>query len=66
MLDDSKSVYDHITEDNPQIPFGSKLPDGRAYVAPFNCKGEGQQKLLGGRDGARERRVDRAALVRPR
>jgi energy-dependent translational throttle protein EttA len=47
VLDDEKSVYDNITEGNPQIPFGNKVLDGRTYLARFHFKGEDQQKLLG-------------------
>ena len=64
VLDDSKSVYDNITEGNPQIPFGSKLLDGRAYVARFNFKGEDQQKLLGECSGGMRNRVLLAKMLR--
>ncbi len=64
ILDDTKSVYDNITEGNPQIPFGSKLLDGRAYVARFNFKGEDQQKLLGECSGGMRNRVLLAKMLR--
>jgi len=64
VLDDEKSVYDNITEGNPQIPFGSKLLDGRAYVARFNFKGEDQQKLLGECSGGMRNRVLLAKMLR--
>jgi ATPase subunit of ABC transporter with duplicated ATPase domains len=64
ILDDSKSVYDNITEGNPQIPFGNKLLDGRAYVARFNFKGEDQQKLLGECSGGMRNRVLLAKMLR--
>jgi energy-dependent translational throttle protein EttA len=64
VLDDTKSVYDNITEGNPQIPFGSKLLDGRAYVARFNFKGEDQQKLLGECSGGMRNRVLLAKMLR--
>ena len=64
VLDDAKSVYDNITEGNPQIPFGSKLLDGRAYVARFNFKGEDQQKLLGECSGGMRNRVLLAKMLR--
>jgi ATP-binding cassette ChvD family protein len=64
ILDDSKSVYDNICEGNPQIPFGNKMLDGRAYVARFNFKGEDQQKLLGECSGGMRNRVLLAKMVR--
>ena len=64
VLDNDKSVYDNITEGNPQIPFGSKLLDGRAYVARFNFKGEDQQKLLGECSGGMRNRVLLAKMLK--
>jgi energy-dependent translational throttle protein EttA len=64
VLDDTKSVYDNITEGNPQIPFGNKILDGRAYVARFNFKGEDQQKLLGECSGGMRNRVLLAKMLR--
>ena len=64
ILDDSKSVYDNITEGNPQIPYGGKILDGRAYVARFNFKGEDQQKLLGECSGGMRNRVLLAKMLR--
>ncbi len=64
VLDDNKSVYDNITEGNPQIPFGNKILDGRAYVARFNFKGEDQQKLLGECSGGMRNRVLLAKMLR--
>jgi energy-dependent translational throttle protein EttA len=64
ILDDSKSVYDNITEGNPQIPYGGKVLDGRAYVARFNFKGEDQQKLLGECSGGMRNRVLLAKMLR--
>jgi sulfate-transporting ATPase len=64
VLDDEKSVYDNITEGNPQIPFGNKILDGRAYLARFNFKGEDQQKLLGECSGGMRNRVLLAKMLR--
>jgi sulfate-transporting ATPase len=64
ILDDDKSVYDNITEGNPQIPYGGKMLDGRAYVARFNFKGEDQQKLLGECSGGMRNRVLLAKMLR--
>ena len=64
ILDDQKSVYDNITEGNPQIAYGGKTLDGRAYVARFNFKGEDQQKLLGECSGGMRNRVLLAKMLR--
>ncbi|MBI5362487.1 MAG: energy-dependent translational throttle protein EttA [Planctomycetes bacterium] len=64
ILDDAKSVYDNITEGNPQIAYGGKVLDGRAYVARFNFKGEDQQKLLGECSGGMRNRVLLAKMLR--
>jgi len=64
ILDDSKSVYDNITEGNPQIAYGGKTLDGRAYVARFNFKGEDQQKILGECSGGMRNRVLLAKMLR--
>jgi ATP-binding cassette ChvD family protein len=64
VLHDDKSVYDNITDGNPQIPFGNRILDGRAYVARFNFKGEDQQKLLGECSGGMRNRVLLAKMLR--
>jgi ATP-binding cassette ChvD family protein len=64
VLHDDKSVYDNICEGNPQIPFGNKILDGRAYVARFNFKGEDQQKLLGECSGGMRNRVLLAKMLK--
>ncbi len=64
ILHDDKSVYDNICEGNPQIPFGSKLLDGRAYLARFHFKGEDQQKLLSECSGGMRNRVLLARMLR--
>ena len=64
ILDDSKSVFDNITEGNVQIPFGNRTLDARAYLARFNFKGEDQQKLLGECSGGMRNRVLLAKMLR--
>ncbi len=64
VLDDSKSVYDNITEGNDLVPFGNTSMDGRAYVARFNFKGEDQQKLLGECSGGMRNRVLLARMLK--
>ncbi|HKX45122.1 MAG TPA: energy-dependent translational throttle protein EttA [Planctomycetota bacterium] len=64
VLDDSKTVYQNITEGNDLIPFGNRTIDGRAYVARFNFKGEDQQKLLGECSGGMRNRVLLARMLK--
>jgi energy-dependent translational throttle protein EttA len=64
VLDDTKTVYDNITEGNPLIPFGNRTIDGRAYVARFNFKGDDQQKLLGECSGGMRNRVLLARMLK--
>ncbi len=64
ILDDSKSVYDNITEGNDLIPFGNRTIEGRAYVARFNFKGEDQQKRLGECSGGMRNRVLLARMLK--
>ncbi len=64
ILDDTKSVYDNITEGNQLVPFGNATLDGRAYVARFNFKGEDQQKLLGECSGGMRNRVLLARMLK--
>ncbi len=64
ILDDSKSVFENITEGNPQIPFGNRVIDARAYLARFNFTGENQQKLLGECSGGMRNRVLLAKMLR--
>ncbi len=64
ILDDSKSVYDNITEGNDLIPFGRSTIEGRMYVARFNFRGEDQQKLLGECSGGMRNRVLLARMLK--
>ena len=64
ILDDTKSVYENITEGNELIPYGNATMDGRAYVARFNFKGEDQQKKLGECSGGMRNRVLLARMLR--
>ena len=64
VLDDTKSVYENITEGNDLIPYGKATLDGRAYVSRFNFKGEDQQKLLGECSGGMRNRVLLGRMLR--
>ncbi len=64
VLDDSRTVYQNVTEGNDLIPFGNKTLDGRAYLARFNFKGDDQQKLLGECSGGMRNRVLLARMLK--
>ena len=64
ILDDSRSVYENITEGNDQLPFAGRTIDGRAFVARFNFRGEDQQKLLGECSGGMRNRVLLAKMLK--
>jgi ATP-binding cassette ChvD family protein len=64
VLDDSKSVFDNITEGNAFIPYGGRTLQAREYVARFNFKGEDQQKPLGECSGGMRNRVLLAKMLR--
>ena len=64
VLDDSKSVFDNITEGDEQIAYANRTLDARAYVARFNFRGEDQQRLLGECSGGMRNRVVLAKMLR--
>jgi len=64
VLDDTKTVFENITDGNDLLPFGSRTIDSRAYVARFNFKGEDQQRLLGECSGGMRNRVLLAKMLR--
>ncbi len=64
ILDDTKSVYDNVTEGNDLIRYGNATLDGRAYLAKFNFKGENQQKVLGACSGGMRNRALMARMLR--
>ncbi|MFT5291745.1 MAG: sulfate-transporting ATPase, partial [Planctomycetota bacterium] len=63
-LDDTKSVFDNVTEGNLILPFGRTTMDARAYVSRFNFKGEDQVRLLGECSGGMRNRVLLARMLR--
>lgn len=63
-LDDSKTVFENVTEGNQLLPFGRTTMDARAYVARFNFKGEDQARTLGECSGGMRNRVLLARMLR--
>jgi ATP-binding cassette ChvD family protein len=63
-LNDSKTVWEEISEGNEQIRLGSKLVNSRAYVARFTFGGTDQQKKVGSLSGGERNRVHLAKMLR--
>ncbi|WP_419191175.1 energy-dependent translational throttle protein EttA [Saltatorellus ferox] len=63
-LDDTKTVFENVTEGNQILPFGRTTMDARAYVARFNFKGEDQARILGECSGGMRNRVLLARMLR--
>lgn len=63
-MDDSKTVYQEISEDNEIIQIGTYEIPARAYVSRFNFKGTDQQKIIGQLSGGERNRVHLAKLVK--
>ncbi len=56
-LDDSKTVWESITDGNDEIMIGDKKMNGRAYCGLFNFTGAAQQKKLNTLSGGERNRV---------
>lgn len=63
-MDDSKTVYQEISEGSEVIQIGTYEIPARAYVSRFNFKGTDQQKIIGQLSGGERNRVHLAKLVK--
>ncbi|WNC67542.1 energy-dependent translational throttle protein EttA [Thalassotalea nanhaiensis] len=63
-MDDARTVYQEISEDNEIIQIGTYEIPARAYVSRFNFKGTDQQKVIGQLSGGERNRVHLAKLVK--
>ena len=63
-LDDSKTVWEEISEGQDLIRVGSYETPSRAYVGRFNFKGQTQQQHIGDLSGGERNRVHLAKLLR--
>ena len=63
-MDDSKTVYQEISEGSEIIQIGNYEIPARAYVSRFNFKGNDQQKVIGNLSGGERNRVHLAKLVK--
>ena len=65
VLDDDKTVFQEITDELDEIPFGQGfIAEPRAYLARFNFRGEDQQKKVGNLSGGQRNRVQLAKMLR--
>lgn len=63
-LDDSKTVFQEITDDKDVIELGMVKMNSRAYVSRFNFRGTQQQKRVGECSGGERNRVHLAKLLK--
>ena len=63
-LDDTRTVYEEITDGLDLLKIGGREVNGRAYCASFNFKGSDQQKKVGDLSGGERNRVHLAKLLR--
>ncbi len=63
-LDDTRTIFDEITDGKDVIELGKAKMNSRAYVSRFNFRGTLQQKLVGQCSGGERNRVHLAKLLR--
>ena len=63
-LDDTKTVWEEITNSQDIILLGDAEVNGRAYCSSFNFKGGDQQKTVGLLSGGERNRVHMAKLLK--
>lgn len=63
-LDDSKTVWEELSDGQEQIQVGTFTTPSRSYVSRFNFKGGDQQKKIGDLSGGERNRVHLAKLIK--
>ena len=63
-LDDSKSVFEEITDGKDTIELGNLTMNSRVYLARFNFRGPQQQKRVGECSGGERNRIHLAKMLR--
>ncbi len=63
-LDDTKTVWEEISEGSDMIQVGNYQTASRSYVGKFNFKGGDQQKIIGTLSGGERNRVHLAKLLK--
>src|SRR6185312_4168866 len=63
-LDDTKTIYDEISEGADFMTVGERSINSRSYVSSFNFKGQDQQKKVGSLSGGERNRVHLAKMIK--
>ncbi len=63
-LDDSKTVWEEISNGQDEVELGKRKMPSRAYCASFNFKGPDQQKKVGQLSGGERNRVHLAKMLK--
>jgi sulfate-transporting ATPase len=63
-LDDSRTVWEEISQGEAEIDLGKRKIQSRAYVGTFNFRGPDQQKKVGQLSGGERNRVHLAKMLR--
>jgi energy-dependent translational throttle protein EttA len=63
-LDDSKTIFEEITDGKDAVKLGNATINSRAYVARFNFRGPQQQKKVGECSGGERNRIHLAKMLR--
>ena len=63
-LDDSRTIWEEISDGADELNLGGRKINSRAYVARFNFRGTQQQKKVGQLSGGERNRVHLAKLLR--
>ena len=63
-LDDSKTVWEVISDGLDELELGKRTMPSRAYVSLFNFKGSDQQKRVGQLSGGERNRVHLARMLK--
>ncbi|MDA9765535.1 energy-dependent translational throttle protein EttA [Alphaproteobacteria bacterium] len=63
-LDDSKTVWEVISDNLDELQLGNRTIPSRAYVSLFNFKGSDQQKRVGQLSGGERNRVHLARMLK--
>ncbi|MBC7794182.1 MAG: ATP-binding cassette domain-containing protein, partial [Clostridia bacterium] len=63
-LDDTKTVFDEVSQGAEVVELGKRMVNARAYLASFAFKGSDQQKKVGNLSGGERNRVHLAKMLR--
>ena len=63
-LDNTKTVWEEVSDEQDNITIGNYTTSSRAYVSRFNFKGSDQQKNIGNLSGGERNRLHLAKLLK--